>query len=150
MTVYLVIPLPKLPYIHRIYIWFWPTLQTQHMRNPAKGALQAWYQSTLPLRLCSPGNSLRQTTEQQVDADAIVARAHRVVVVLSLYTHADPRKTLLPVHTCRSKEDILSEIRRLQAEMSQLDARVQGSNKAFNVQVRGEQYLLLWKPVMAV
>jgi len=26
MTVYLVIPLPKIPYIHRIYIWFWPTL----------------------------------------------------------------------------------------------------------------------------
>jgi hypothetical protein len=26
MTVYLVNPLPKLPYIHRIYIWFWPTL----------------------------------------------------------------------------------------------------------------------------
>jgi len=26
MTVYLMISLPKLPYIHRIYIWFWPTL----------------------------------------------------------------------------------------------------------------------------
>jgi hypothetical protein len=26
MTVYLVISLPKIPYIHRIYIWFWPTL----------------------------------------------------------------------------------------------------------------------------
>jgi TctA family transporter len=26
MTVYLVIPLPKISYIHRIYIWFWPTL----------------------------------------------------------------------------------------------------------------------------
>jgi hypothetical protein len=25
-TVDLVISLPKLPYIHRIYIWFWPTL----------------------------------------------------------------------------------------------------------------------------
>ena len=27
MTVYLAIPLPKIPYVHRIYIWFWPTLQ---------------------------------------------------------------------------------------------------------------------------
>ena len=27
MTVYLVITLPKIPYIHRIYIWFRPTLQ---------------------------------------------------------------------------------------------------------------------------
>jgi hypothetical protein len=26
MTVYLVISLPKIPYIHRIYIWIWPTL----------------------------------------------------------------------------------------------------------------------------
>jgi len=26
MTVYLVIFLPKTPYIHRIYIWLWPTL----------------------------------------------------------------------------------------------------------------------------
>ena len=26
MTVYLVISLPKVPYIHRIYIWSWPTL----------------------------------------------------------------------------------------------------------------------------
>ena len=26
MTVYFVIPLPKLPYIHRIYIWSWPIL----------------------------------------------------------------------------------------------------------------------------
>ena len=26
MTVYLVIPLPNVPYILRIYIWFWPTL----------------------------------------------------------------------------------------------------------------------------
>ena len=26
VTIYLVISLPKLPYIHRIYIWFWPTL----------------------------------------------------------------------------------------------------------------------------
>jgi hypothetical protein len=25
MTVYLVISLPKIPYINRIYIWFWPT-----------------------------------------------------------------------------------------------------------------------------
>jgi hypothetical protein len=28
MTVYLVIFLPKIPYIHNIYIWFWPTLLT--------------------------------------------------------------------------------------------------------------------------
>ena len=27
MTVYLVVSLPKIPYTHRIYIWFWPTLQ---------------------------------------------------------------------------------------------------------------------------
>ena len=26
MTVYSVISLPKIPYIHRIYIWFWPIL----------------------------------------------------------------------------------------------------------------------------
>jgi hypothetical protein len=26
MTVYLVTSLPKIPYVHRIYIWFWPTL----------------------------------------------------------------------------------------------------------------------------
>jgi len=26
ITVYLVIALPKIPYIHRVYIWFWPTL----------------------------------------------------------------------------------------------------------------------------
>ena len=26
MTVYMVNSLPKRPYTHRIYIWFWPTL----------------------------------------------------------------------------------------------------------------------------
>jgi len=26
MTVYLVISLSKIPYIHCIYVWFWPTL----------------------------------------------------------------------------------------------------------------------------
>jgi len=26
MTVYLVISLPKIPYIYTVYIWFWPTL----------------------------------------------------------------------------------------------------------------------------
>ena len=26
MTVYSVVPLPKIPYIHRICTWFWPTL----------------------------------------------------------------------------------------------------------------------------
>ena len=30
LTVYLVISLPKIPYIHRIYIWFWPTLYVPH------------------------------------------------------------------------------------------------------------------------
>ena len=28
MTVYMVNSLPKIPYTHRIYIWFWPTLET--------------------------------------------------------------------------------------------------------------------------
>jgi hypothetical protein len=27
MTVYLVTSLPKVPYMHRIYIWLWPTLR---------------------------------------------------------------------------------------------------------------------------
>jgi len=27
MTIYLVISLPKIPYIHRVYIWSWPTLR---------------------------------------------------------------------------------------------------------------------------
>jgi len=27
MTIRLVISLPKIPYIHRIYVWFWPTLR---------------------------------------------------------------------------------------------------------------------------
>ena len=26
MTVYLVVSLPKLPYMYTVYIWFWPTL----------------------------------------------------------------------------------------------------------------------------
>jgi len=30
MTVYLVIFLPKLLYIHCIYIWFWPTLRKSY------------------------------------------------------------------------------------------------------------------------
>ena len=30
MTVYLVNSLPKIPYIHRIYIWFWPTLHVSY------------------------------------------------------------------------------------------------------------------------
>ena len=34
MTVHLVISLPKIPYIHRIYIWFWPTLL---LRNQESG-----------------------------------------------------------------------------------------------------------------
>jgi hypothetical protein len=32
MTVYLVISLPKLQYIHCIYIWLWPTLHTTRVR----------------------------------------------------------------------------------------------------------------------
>jgi len=31
MTVYMVISLPKIPYTHRIYIWFWPTLHIYHI-----------------------------------------------------------------------------------------------------------------------
>ena len=34
MTVYLVISLPMIPYIHRIYIWFWPTLLTCNQATP--------------------------------------------------------------------------------------------------------------------
>jgi hypothetical protein len=31
MTVYLVISLPGEPYIHRIYLWFWPTLHMHEL-----------------------------------------------------------------------------------------------------------------------
>ena len=49
MTVYLVISLPKLRYIHRIYIWFWPILLTsgnlmllsQRLRQPGVAASQS-------------------------------------------------------------------------------------------------------------
>ena len=33
MTVYLVVSLPKTPYIHRKYMWFWPTLRIQHINT---------------------------------------------------------------------------------------------------------------------
>jgi len=32
MTVYMVISLPKIPYTHRTYIWFWPTLLMRHTK----------------------------------------------------------------------------------------------------------------------
>ena len=41
------------------------------------------------------------------------------------------------VCTCRSKEDILSEIRRLQSEMSALEERVQSSVKVMNGSAAG-------------
>ena len=43
MTVYLVIPLPKIPYIHRMYIWFWPTL------SPSNSLLPVWMSCALHL-----------------------------------------------------------------------------------------------------
>jgi hypothetical protein len=33
MTVYMVIPLPKLPYIHTVYVWYWPTLDISNDKH---------------------------------------------------------------------------------------------------------------------
>jgi len=36
MTVNLVISLPKIPHIHRKYIWFWPTLRNSILHSVKK------------------------------------------------------------------------------------------------------------------
>ena len=44
MTVYLVISLPKIPNIHRIYIGFWPTLLIDLVSNAGSGDHAVGYQ----------------------------------------------------------------------------------------------------------
>jgi hypothetical protein len=53
MTVYLVISLPKIPYIHRIYIWFWPTLFIYPVlpcEFSRLGRLSCWHWKRTPKR----------------------------------------------------------------------------------------------------
>ena len=50
MTVYLVISLLKILYMHRIYIWFWPTLEISSL-TCWKTQQQLWSQLTFPHHL---------------------------------------------------------------------------------------------------
>jgi hypothetical protein len=51
MTVLLVISPPKIPYVHRIYIWFWPTLR---IFCEATLPIKCSYLGPIKVQLCRP------------------------------------------------------------------------------------------------
>jgi hypothetical protein len=70
MTVYLVIFLPKLLYIHRVYIWFWPALNiylgAQKMRGSVATALPSKTYLALGRVLMLFNNHLQQSDQSLV------------------------------------------------------------------------------------
>jgi len=79
MTVYTVISLPKMPYVHRIYIWFWPTLR---MRDRVRFAAHAC------IFCCSSMGALRITV------------AHNQLYSFTHCFASFPSKNISTLHTC--------------------------------------------------
>jgi len=102
MTVYLVISLPKIPYIHRIYIyilyiWFWPTLQVLHRMALELGCMR-W--------AVGGGAAFLSLILNSCDSDATVSYYSPIppACLLLLWLHSKPsggkEERGFPMHLC--------------------------------------------------